>query len=348
MRDQRFHLDPRNWFQPQPAHPALEALAQAVWSDRRVRFAYERTDARAVEREADAVALALKSGFWYLVARVGVDLRVYRVSRMSDVAVSDAGFTRDPAFDLGAFWAEWASRFEDGLAAIPVTVRVSPAAQARVAQMGDPATRPPADAAPTLESDGWLRRVLVFEKLEYARAPCSASARSRGARAGGAARRARPSCARARRPIRWRSQEDPRRRGWPRRRRRRSRAKQPRKAKRPAAPKSPEARAAQGEIQAGLRNLAKSIGEIQRGLRTAEREIEADTRKRIAELRKEGRAQLGALHAKGREVAASLRKASPILDTSWDEIKQSADAVLGDARAAATSFASRIRDAIVR
>ncbi len=170
LADQRFLLDPRNWFQPQSAHPALEALAQAVWSDRRVRFAYERGDGRVVEREVDAVALTLKSGFWYLVARVGVELRVYRVSRISAVALSDDEFARDPEFDLGAFWVAWASRFEDGLAAIPVTVRVSPAAQARVAQLGDPATRPPANAAPTLEADGWIRRVLVFEKLEYGRA----------------------------------------------------------------------------------------------------------------------------------------------------------------------------------
>ena len=170
LADQRFHLDPRNWFQPQPAHPALETLAQAVWSDRRVRFAYERGDGRVVEREADAVALALKSGFWYLVARVGSDLRVYRVSRLSAVGVSEDEFKRDPGFDLGAFWAAWASRFEDGLAGVAVTVRVSPAAQPRVAQLGDPATRPPANTAPTLDGDGWQRRVLVFEKLEYARA----------------------------------------------------------------------------------------------------------------------------------------------------------------------------------
>jgi len=127
-----------------------------------------------------------------------------------------------------------------------------------------------------------------------------------------------------------------------------TRASKPRSAKRAAIPKSPEARAAYGEIQAGLRNLGRSIGEIQRGLRAAEPQIQADARKRIAELRKEGRAQLVALNLKGREVATTLKQASPLAETSWDDIKQSADAVLGDARAAAASFASRIRDAITR
>ena len=118
--------------------------------------------------------------------------------------------------------------------------------------------------------------------------------------------------------------------------------------KRPAIPKTPEARAAYGEIEQGLRNLGKSIGEIRRGLRAAERQIEADARKRIGELRKEGRAQLVALNAKGKEVAASVRQASALAETSWEDLKNSAEAVLGDARSAAASFASRIRDAITR
>ncbi len=127
-----------------------------------------------------------------------------------------------------------------------------------------------------------------------------------------------------------------------------SRAKTIRPAKRAALPKSPEARAAHSEIQQGLKHLGKSIGEIQSGLRRAERQIEADARKRIAELRKEGRAQLVALNAKSREVAASLKRALPLAETSWEDLKGSADAILGDARAAASSFASRIRDAITR
>ena len=127
-----------------------------------------------------------------------------------------------------------------------------------------------------------------------------------------------------------------------------TRAKKTRPARRAVLPKSPEARAAHGEIQQGLRNLGKSIGEIQRGLRRAERQIQADARKRIAELRKEGRAQLVALNAKGREVATSLKQALPLAETSWEDLKHSADAVLGDARSAAASFASRIRDAITR
>jgi predicted DNA-binding transcriptional regulator YafY len=170
LADQRFHLDTHGWFQPVPEHPALETLAAAVWSDRRVRFDYERAGGARVTREADALALGLKAGFWYLVGRVEGDLRVYRVSRISKVSAGDAEFARDPGFDLRAFWAEWVRRFETGLPAIEVTVRVAPSAVDRVEKLGDPVRRAPAVPPPTLDGDGWQRRVLVFEKLEYAEA----------------------------------------------------------------------------------------------------------------------------------------------------------------------------------
>ena len=51
-------------------------------------------------------------------------------------------------------------------------------------------------------------------------------------------------------------------------------------AKKPPAPKSAEERAAHFEIQQGLKTLGKTIEELQKGLANAEREIEADARRR--------------------------------------------------------------------
>ena len=168
LANQRFHLDARRWFEPAPEHPALETIAVAVWSDRALHFAYERNDGARGERTADAIALGLKAGLWYFVGRVAGEHRVYRVSRMTEVAVGEREFARDPSFDLRAFWDAWAKRFEGSLASIEVTVRVAPGAADWVARLGNPALRPPADAPPTPDGDGWLRRTLVFEKLEYA------------------------------------------------------------------------------------------------------------------------------------------------------------------------------------
>ena len=117
-------------------------------------------------------------------------------------------------------------------------------------------------------------------------------------------------------------------------------------AQRARAAMSREARAAYGEIQQGVKHLEKSIAEIQQGLRRAEHKIEADARTRIRELRKDARAQLGILESKQREVTRTLKKVSAAAGESWREIKQSADSLLGDARATATTVVARFRNAL--
>jgi hypothetical protein len=102
-------------------------------------------------------------------------------------------------------------------------------------------------------------------------------------------------------------------------------------------------RVAYGEIKRGVQHLEKSIGEIQRGLRKAEKTIEGDARARIRELRKEARVQVGALRSKRREAARTLAKLSAAAGGKWEEVKQSADAILADARANAASVIQRVR-----
>ena len=111
---------------------------------------------------------------------------------------------------------------------------------------------------------------------------------------------------------------------------------------------SGEARAAYGEIQRGVKSLEKSITEIQRGLLKAEKKIEAEARTRIRDLRKEAQAQLGVLKAKRRDAARVLKSVSTAAGQSWEEIKQSADAILADARVTATSVIDRFRSAFGR
>jgi predicted DNA-binding transcriptional regulator YafY len=132
-------------------------------------FDYVRGDGAARRREADAIALVQKAELWYLVARIGGEARVYRVSRMANVRVGEAEFKRDPGFDLAAFWAEWSARFEASLDSVTVEIRAAPSAEVQLERLGDPVRRPPAGRSPTPDGDGWTRWTLVFEKLAYAR-----------------------------------------------------------------------------------------------------------------------------------------------------------------------------------
>ena len=109
---------------------------------------------------------------------------------------------------------------------------------------------------------------------------------------------------------------------------------------------SREARAMYAEIQQGVKHLDKSIGEIQRGLRKAERKIEADARAQIRELRQDARTHLGVLKSKQREAAGALKHVSAAAGDSWGDIKRMVDSILVDARATAAAAVKRFRSAL--
>lgn len=111
---------------------------------------------------------------------------------------------------------------------------------------------------------------------------------------------------------------------------------------------SREKRLAYGEIKRGAQHLEKSIGEIQKGLRSAERRIEADARARVRALRKDARAQLAALKGRHREVARILGKVSAAAEGSWQQVKESADGILADAVNRAASIVRRLKKALPR
>jgi hypothetical protein len=109
---------------------------------------------------------------------------------------------------------------------------------------------------------------------------------------------------------------------------------------------SREARAARAEIERGVERAARSVAQIQVGLRRAERSIEADARRRIRQLRKEAKTQLTVVRARRREAARILGRLSTAAGGSWRDVKKAADRTLADARAVADSVIKRFRRAV--
>ena len=109
---------------------------------------------------------------------------------------------------------------------------------------------------------------------------------------------------------------------------------------------SGEAHAAYVEVQRCVRQLDKSVGEIQRGLRRAERQLEADARARIRELRKDAYMPLRALKVKQREAAATLKRVSAAAGGTWDDITQTVETFIAEATATATAAVERFRAAV--
>jgi hypothetical protein len=100
------------------------------------------------------------------------------------------------------------------------------------------------------------------------------------------------------------------------------------------------------EVQRCARQLDKSVGEIQRGVRRAERQLEADARARIRELRKDARTQLLAVRAKQREAVATLTRVADAASGAWDDIARMVETFLVEARATATAAVDRFRTAL--
>ncbi|WP_030490129.1 helix-turn-helix transcriptional regulator [Micromonospora chokoriensis] len=166
---QRFHLDVPGWFRETTPPLWLPELARAVWADRVVELRYRRGD-REVTRQVQPYGLVLKSAVWYLVGRVGDDVRTYRVDRVTGVEVGDEHFDRDEGFDLAGHWREQAGSFLRTILRAEVTVRLSPAGLRQLRHLVDAPTVYDELVAAASEPDGqgWVVARLPVESVQVA------------------------------------------------------------------------------------------------------------------------------------------------------------------------------------
>ncbi|RZJ02520.1 MAG: WYL domain-containing protein, partial [Brevundimonas sp.] len=166
----RFHLDPVGWYQSADEAARLPAIAQAVWTSRRIAVRYESWKGE-VARELEPLGLILKAGLWYLAARP-VDgkqrePRTYRVSNILDLTVGEATFERPADFDLAAWWAETARRFEAEIFTGSATLRLSREGRRRLARLGVEQARIAAEADATAGA-GMAEVTVPIESVEHA------------------------------------------------------------------------------------------------------------------------------------------------------------------------------------
>ncbi|MET8092165.1 YafY family protein [Micromonospora sp. NPDC005220] len=166
---QRFHLDVPGWFRENAAPLWLPELARAVWADRVAELRYRRGD-REVTRRVQPYGLVLKSGVWYLVGRVGDDVRTYRVDRVVGVEVGDEHFDRDEGFDLAGHWREQAGSFLRTMLRAEVAVRLSPAGLRQLRHLVDAPFVYDELVAAAGEPDGqgWVEARLPVESVQVA------------------------------------------------------------------------------------------------------------------------------------------------------------------------------------
>ncbi len=123
---QRVYVDSTWWFHGDEAVPQLRALRDAVWNNRSITCRCEMMHRFSIRMKLDPLGLVAKGGIWHLVSRVNGKLRVYRISQLSDVDVSDEVFQRPEGFDLPSFWTDYCVRYEQDQSLYPVTLLVKP------------------------------------------------------------------------------------------------------------------------------------------------------------------------------------------------------------------------------
>jgi predicted DNA-binding transcriptional regulator YafY len=163
---QRFHLDVTGWFRSAEPTPHLAAVADAVWSQRRVRVEYERWSGQ-ITRTLEPLGVVLKAGVWYVVAHAGGQVRTYRASQLLTLESLDEPFDRPLDFDLPVYWAAWAQRYEKSVHIGTAVVRLSPAGLERLPHVLGPAVAG-AVAETSRADDGFVVATIPVEKLEVA------------------------------------------------------------------------------------------------------------------------------------------------------------------------------------
>jgi predicted DNA-binding transcriptional regulator YafY len=151
---ERFHLDAGEWFKASQPVPHLGAVSDAVWNSTRIAIDYARGDG-AVRRVLEPLGVVLKAGIWYVVARVGDQIRTYRVSRVVAAEPIDERFERPEGFDLAAYWAESAAAFERDVPRVEVVVRVHPDGRGPLWDAVGGGVMRAAEPVPEEDRDGW-------------------------------------------------------------------------------------------------------------------------------------------------------------------------------------------------
>lgn len=168
---QYVHLDAAGWFHHEEEVPYLQVVQEAVWNDRRLCLTYQKGDFDLVERLVDPYGLVAKASVWYLVAASAGEMRVFRVSRIQAVEMTEECFDRPGDFDLRAFWVQWSAEFETILRwRYPVTLRVAPEAVPLLSHVlgGDWVQTLVKQAGPA-DAEGWITLTVMFEGLMEAR-----------------------------------------------------------------------------------------------------------------------------------------------------------------------------------
>jgi len=166
----RLHFDPIDWFRAAVPTDHLQAIAHCVWNQRIVNIQYESwkgTKARTIK----PLGLILKAGIWYTAALADEsrEPRIYRLSNILQLAITETKFRRPKQFDLTEFWKQSTQRFETEIYSDEAILLVTPRGMKRLLELsavvGQAAKR---SAVAYPDKTGWTKVIVPIESIDFA------------------------------------------------------------------------------------------------------------------------------------------------------------------------------------
>lgn len=125
VTSRRILVDATRWKSGPRQAVDLEALQDAVFSDRRLALRYRHSGQREPRAyTVDPYGLVAKAGVWYLVADARARPRLFRADRIRSARLLDDPVRRRPGVELADVWEELRRQVEERPGGIEVTVRV--------------------------------------------------------------------------------------------------------------------------------------------------------------------------------------------------------------------------------
>ncbi len=163
----RFHLDPRGWFSTGPRPEFLKAVAEAVWSEKKITIRYD-SWTQVSERTVEPMGLVLKAGIWYLVARRETGFRTYRMSQIQALTLLEEGFARPADFDLPGHWQQATQSFEREVYVDVAKVRATKAGVSRLKDISQRCKVEIEAQGLAFDADGWAEFDMPIEEERWA------------------------------------------------------------------------------------------------------------------------------------------------------------------------------------
>ncbi|HZY68991.1 MAG TPA: YafY family protein [Devosia sp.] len=163
----RFHLDPKGWFSTGPRPEFLKAVAEAVWSERRLLIRYD-SWTQVSERVVEPLGLVLKGGVWYLVAQRETGFRTYRLTQIQALTPLEEHFQRPVDFDLPRHWRETTASFEREIYVGVARVRATRRGVSRLKEISQRVKEEIEAQEPQFDGNGWAVFDVPIEEETWA------------------------------------------------------------------------------------------------------------------------------------------------------------------------------------